>query len=116
MRKYVNGDVESDIRISGVDVVSDAYRGILTAPVSNSFDERACTCELQYDAELEINRESVHSIVIPDRMYGEKPVQAKMKEWGVMPIIYRFRRAKPEDRTEVIFEKLGDYYKTNGFM
>jgi hypothetical protein len=44
--KYVNGVVKSGITVTGLDVVSDAYKGILSTPVSSSFDERACTCEL----------------------------------------------------------------------
>jgi hypothetical protein len=114
--KYLRGVVKSNIRISGLDIVSDVYKGILSTTVSRSFDERACTCELQYAAELEINRESVHSIVLPDVMNGEPRFKEKMKEWGVKPITYMFRRGKPQDRTEVIFEKLGHYYKKKSFM
>jgi hypothetical protein len=40
----------------------------------------------------------------------------KNEGMGSCAITYRFRRAKPEDRTEVIFEKLGDYYKEKRFM
>jgi len=113
--RYVNGSAKESIKFSPLDVVSDVYKAIASSTVS-TFDDRACTCELQYDAELEINKDTIHTVVIPDMLFGETRIQKKMREWGVKPITYRFRRAKPEDRTEVICEKLGDYYEAEGFM
>jgi hypothetical protein len=109
-KKYIGGEVRSDIEISGLDVVSDAYKAIASASVSSTLDERACTCELQYDAEVMLNNDTVQSVIMPDKMFGEKFVQEKMKEWGVKPIIYRLVRAEPGERTAVICEKLFEYY------
>jgi hypothetical protein len=95
-------------------VISDAYKAIATTVVSTEFDERACTCELQYAVEIELNKDSVRCIVMPHIMGGERWVQEKMSEWGVQPILYRFVRAESGERTAVIFEKLIAYYKTNG--
>ena len=88
--KYVDGIVKSEIEISGLDVISDAYKAIATTVVSTEFDERACTCELQYAVEIELNKDSVRCIVMPHIMGGERWVQEKMSEWGVQPILYRF--------------------------
>jgi hypothetical protein len=66
--KYVDGIAKGDIEISGLDVISDAYKAIATTVVSTEFDERACTCELQYEVEIELNKDSVRSIVMPHVM------------------------------------------------
>jgi hypothetical protein len=113
--KYVNGFSRRDIKISALDRVSEVYNAIASSTIS-AFDERACTCELQYDAELEINKDSIQTVVMPDVLIGEKRVREKMKDWGVKPITYRFRRATLGGRTEVIFEKVGDYYKMERLM
>lgn len=76
--KYVNGSSRRDIKISALDRVSEVYNAIASSTVS-PFDERACTCELQYDAELEINKDLTHTVVMPDVLFGERQVQKKMK-------------------------------------
>jgi hypothetical protein len=115
-KNYFRGNAKPNIRISGLDIISDVYRAIATADVSDSFDERARTCELQYEVDLEINNDSLYTIIMPDRLWGDKRCKKKMKDWGVKPITYMFRGGKPGDRTEIVFEKLGEYYGQNKFI
>ena len=108
-KNYFGGNAKPNIRIAGLDIISDVYRVIATAGVSGSFDERARTCELQYGVDIEINNNSLYTIIMPDRLSGDNRCKAK-DEWGVSPITYMFRGGKPGDRTEIVFEKLGEYY------
>jgi hypothetical protein len=115
-KNYFIGETKNDICISGLDIISDAYKAIATESVSNSFDDRARTCELQYGVELELNKESLHTIILPDKLMGDERCQEKMRQWEIKPITYLFRRGIPGERTEIIFQKIGDYYEREQYI
>ena len=115
-QEYVLGRSKSEITIRGLDVVSDTYKAIASAAASGNFDERACTCELQYAVELELDEASVRTVIMPDIFSGDELVQNTLDEWNIKPITYEWVRAKPEERTIEIYAKLREYYRANGFM
>jgi hypothetical protein len=115
-KNYFLGNAKHNIRIPGLDVLSDVYKAIATAVVSTSFDERARTCELKYGVDVEINSASLYTIIMPDRLWGDSRCKKKMKDWGVKPILYMYRSGLPGDRTEIVFEKLGEYYGRKRFI
>jgi hypothetical protein len=115
-KNYFVGRARRDISPAALDRVSESYEAIIQAAVSLNFDDRACTCELQFTEPISMHSARLMTIVVPDRLYDDVEVRKKIKVLGVKPIIYRFRFATPGERTGVIMEKLGDFYQSRGFF
>ena len=54
--------------------------------------------------------------MIPDILCDDHDVKEFLAANRVDPLTYRMRRAIPEDRTELIIEKIGDYYELEGLI
>ncbi len=113
---YFVGQPKKDVNLSALDRASEIYRSMMQTVVSVNFDDRACTCELQFNTSISIETARLLTIVMPDRLCEEPEVKEKLKLWNVMPLPYRMRRSTPGGWTEVIIERLGDYYKANGLI
>lgn len=115
-RDYYVGEPRVKPFPSPLDVVSNAVRDITSSVSSNGFDERACTCEIQFKNEVQIHASEVITVILPDILFDDAEVRIALKKWNVKPILYRMKRAIPSERTEVIAERLGDFYEEEGYM
>ena len=113
---YFAGRARRDISPPALDRASESYRDIIQAPVARNFDDRACTCELQFKEPISMHSARLMTIVLPDRLYDDSEVREKLTSFGIKPIIYRMRCATPGERTSVIIERLDDFYKSHGFF
>jgi hypothetical protein len=108
---YYEGVAKESLKLDALDRASEVYANIVRSAVSE-LDERACTCELQFKQSILLSTARLVTVIIPSRLWDEAEVKTFFHDLGVKPILYRFRRAKPEERTEVIYEKLGEYYES----
>lgn len=115
-RKYYDGEISCTCEPSRLDHVSEVFIALATAHVVKRFDERSCSCEVQTETNIPINSDTIENIVMPHLLADEPAVMRACAQWGIKPILYRFRRAAPESRTEVICEKLGDFYERKGYF
>jgi hypothetical protein len=112
-RNYYNGVAKNDLAIPALDTASEVYAAIIRSSVSEDFDERSCTCELQFDKPISLSTAKLITIIMPGLAYDDPEVKRIVNvELRIKPLVYRFKKAKPEERTEVIYEKLGEYYES----
>lgn len=110
-RNYYAGTVKAGLTIPALDRASEVYAGLIRSSVSEHFDERVCTCELQFDRSISVPNVSLLTIVLPDVLYDDLEVQEILARWRIKPVLYKFKRSRPDERTEVIYDKLGDFYQ-----
>jgi len=115
-RNYFVGQPKNDVKLPALDRTSEVYRSMMQTPVSVNFDDRACTCELQFNTSISIEKSRLLTIVMPDQLSEDPEVRKILESWNVKPLPYQMRRSTPGGRTEVIIERLGDYYKANGLI
>ncbi|TCU33145.1 hypothetical protein EV129_117142 [Rhizobium azibense] len=115
-RSYFVGDGRHDVAPPGLDVASQAYADIARSVVSLQFDDRACTCEIQLDQPVALANARLLTVVMPDKAFDDPEVKIALGRWDVRPVLYRMKRARPGERTEVIHEKLGDFYELSGLI
>ena len=114
---YYHGEPNNSVNISPLDRVSEVLSGLCAASFSGSFDERCCSCEIQIDCDIQLESSILETIVVPAKLLDDPLVlDACRNRWNIKPICYRFKRATPEARTEVICEKLGDYYSVMEYL
>ena len=109
--RYYSGHAKADLTLDALDHASEVYANIIRSAVSSGLDERACSCELQFNQPIELLRECLITIIMPGLLYDDPEVKKFVTEVGIIPILYRFKRASPDERTEVVYEKLGDFYE-----
>lgn len=111
-RSYYDGIMKSALPTSALDRVSEVISSIGKSVASQAFDERACSCEIQFDVAISLKTCKIETIVMPAVLYSEPEVsEIVSNKWKTKPVVYRFKRSTPEERTEVIFENLGRYYE-----
>jgi hypothetical protein len=111
-RNYYDGVAKDSLSIPALDRASEVYANIIRSSVSEDFDERACTCELQFDEPISLTKSNLITIIMPGVLYDDPEVRRIVSvELEILPVVYRFKRAKPEERTEVIYQKLGEFYE-----
>jgi hypothetical protein len=115
--QYYDGILRSDLDISPLDQISQAILNLSRTVASDKFDERVASFELQFDKELDLTTCRIISLVMPAPLFDAPEVkEACRKRWNVKPILYRFRRSTMESRTEIIYEKLGQFYETENLI
>jgi hypothetical protein len=115
-RNYYSGEAKNRIDHSSLDLASEAYASIVQANVSEHFDERACTFELQFNKPISIASSKLLTVVLPDKVYDSVEVRETLEKWNVKPLLYRMRRSRPEARTEIILEIMGNFYEDSGII
>jgi hypothetical protein len=65
---------------------------------------------------ITITAANLSTVVIPDLLFDDSEVRRACKKWGVKPVLYRMRRARPDERSEIINEKLGDFHEETKMM
>jgi hypothetical protein len=114
---YYEGIARDGLKISPLDRASEAYANIIRSSVIDHLDERACTAEIQLNVPVDIARAKLLTVVLPGRLYEDPEVKNFIDiDLKIRPILYRFRRAKPQERTEVIYQKLGEYLDHEGYF
>jgi hypothetical protein len=114
---YFLGKVRPDVSPSTLDLVSQAYHAIVQLPVATNFDDRASTCELQFNQPIELTSVKLLTVVMPRNLYSDEVGEA-MRRWGIQekPIFYSMPFLTPEQRKAIIFEKLDGFYRDKGFI
>ncbi|MDX8347384.1 hypothetical protein SLH49_05230 [Cognatiyoonia sp. IB215446] len=115
-RDYYLGNPSNKNDPSPLDVVSTSMRDIANSVSSDRFDERACSCEIQLQADILLSDTSMVTIIMPDRLFDDEEVRRALTAWKIKPVLYRMKRALPSERTEIIAEKLGDFYESEGYI
>lgn len=115
-QNYFVGEHEMGDRPNALDSVSNAISDIAKSVSSIDLDERACTCEIQLDSPISFRKAKLITIVMPGQVFDEREVKDALIRWNVKPILYRMKRAVPTERSEVISEKLGDFYELEGYF
>lgn len=114
---YYDGNTRHDIPISNLDFVSQTLVNMARSTISDSFDERCCSVELQFDCDIKLAPGVLQTIVMPTVIAGEHEVrEACTTRWNIRPVGYRLKRSPASARTDVIFERLGQYYTQEGLL
>ena len=115
--RYYEGRIKDLVRFPLLDRAAEAYSNILNSAVIRTLDDRACTAEIQFNKPIEISKARLVTIVLPGRLYEDPEVKEFVdKTLKIKPICYRFRLATSEERTEVIYEKLGEFLEESGYL
>jgi hypothetical protein len=110
-QNYFRGEVATTKQLSALDYAAHTYRSLAASETSTDFDERCCTCELQFERDIPLGDGVLESIALPDRAYEDPALRKHCDEvWRIKPILYRLMRTSIKARTNVIFEKIGDYF------
>jgi hypothetical protein len=104
---YYEGNIKNGINVRPLDVVSQTIIDMVDARLSPDFDERVASVELQVNQAIDLVAGIVDAIVAPSTLRYDPRFTDACSDWGVPPIYYRFKRATPQSRTDVIYERLG---------
>jgi hypothetical protein len=113
---YYDGNVKANLKVPPMDLASGVYANLISSAVIDQLDERACTAEIQIDEVVEIGGAKLVTAILPGMLYDDPEVRQFFDRLKLKPILYRFRRAKPEERTEVIYQKLGEFLDAKGYF
>jgi hypothetical protein len=113
---YYRGEPKPRIAPPALDRASEVYKSVIQCATSAVFDDRACTCEIQFNEPISLEGNGLLAVVIPDQLFDDPEVRGAFEKWKIKPILYRMHRARSEERSEVIYQKIWDLYEDTGLM
>lgn len=116
-RKYFRGEITQQQRIAALDISSQTYVNIVSTPISNDFDGRCDSCEWQFACDIPLTADVVEAVVLPDAVLDDEEIRTHCRDiWRVEPISYFFRMTHLASRTDILYDRVGEHYRRQGYF